>query len=200
LQALALRDQTGADTRNWTERTFPVGRALAVRWVDVDDVESPYGDLRKRGYVAGAALFARGEGAWWGGDAAWFAMTNGGSAKLGQVFRYRPSPHEGTAAEADAPGTIELFVEPNDSALVSNADNLVVAPWGDLVLCEDTGSACRLVGVTPQGGFYVIGRNPTPGRELAGACFSPDGTTLFVNSQTPGYTLAITGPWPRARG
>ena len=31
--------------------------------------------------------------------------------------------------------------------------------------------------------------------EWAGASFSPDGTWLFVNLQTPGFTLAITGPW-----
>jgi secreted PhoX family phosphatase len=31
--------------------------------------------------------------------------------------------------------------------------------------------------------------------ELAGACFSPDGSTMFVNIQTPGVTLAVTGPW-----
>ncbi|MEC8786453.1 MAG: alkaline phosphatase PhoX, partial [Pseudomonadota bacterium] len=31
--------------------------------------------------------------------------------------------------------------------------------------------------------------------ELAGACFSPDGNTLFVNIYSPTKTLAITGPW-----
>nr|MBA3847962.1 DUF839 domain-containing protein [Planctomycetota bacterium] len=30
---------------------------------------------------------------------------------------------------------------------------------------------------------------------FAGACFSPDGTTLFVNIQSPTTTIAITGPW-----
>jgi secreted PhoX family phosphatase len=200
LQALALRDLRGADTRNWeSERRLPVGRQLTARWVDLEEVDSPKGDLRKQGFAAGAAIFARGEGAWWGRDSAWFAMTNGGSAKLGQIFRYRPSPYEGTVGERRLPGTIELFVEPNDSALVSNADNLCVAPWGDLILAEDTGGTCRLVGVTPKGGFYVLARNTVPGRELAGVCFSPDGSTLFVNVQTPGYTLAITGPWSRRR-
>jgi secreted PhoX family phosphatase len=198
LQALVLRDQHGAATRNWDAPLLPVGRALAVRWIDLDEVESPLGDLRLRGFASGAALFARGEGAWWGEDAAWFAMTNGGPSRLGQIFRYRPSEYEGTAREEDAPATIELFVEPNDSELVSNADNLCVAPWGDLVLCEDTKGVCRLVGVTPRGDFYVLGRNARPGRELAGACFSPDGSTLFVNVQNPGYTLAIHGPWRRA--
>ena len=33
------------------------------------------------------------------------------------------------------------------------------------------------------------------GSEWAGATFSPDGKTLFVNIQTPGVTFAITGPW-----
>ena len=31
--------------------------------------------------------------------------------------------------------------------------------------------------------------------EFAGATFSPDGETLFVNMQRPGMTYAIWGPW-----
>lgn len=197
LQALAVAGRPKADTRNWTADAFPVGEPLAVEWIDLAEVDGPVNDLRKRGAAAGAAVFARGEGAWWGNDSAYFAMTNGGRKLLGQIFRYRPSPHEGTAREREQPGTLELFAEPNDSALLSNCDNVTVAPWGDLVICEDTGTVCRLVGVTPRGAFYVIGANTVTGRELAGACFSPDGTTLFVNVQTPGYTLAITGPWER---
>ncbi len=199
LQALVLRDRFGADTRNWDAPTLPVGRPLPVKWVDLDEVESPRHDLRLRGFASGAALFARGEGAWWGEDAAWFAMTNGGPARLGQIFKYQPSEYEGSAREADAPGTIELFAEPNDSTLVNNADNLCVAPWGDLILAEDNGDVCRLVGVTPRGEFYVLARNAVAKRELAGVCFSPDGSTLFVNVQKPGYTLAIHGPWPKRR-
>jgi secreted PhoX family phosphatase len=168
-----------------------------VEWVEVDEVDSPANDLRKRGAAAGAAVFARGEGAWWGNDSAYFTMTNGGEKRLGQIFRYRPSPFEGTSNEAGRPGTLELFTEPNDNALLSNCDTLTVAPWGDLIICEDTGGVCRLVGVTPQGQYYVFGANGEADRELAGACFSPDGSTLFVNVQTPGYTLAITGPWNR---
>ena len=199
LQALAIRDWKTADTRNWDATRFPVGRRFAVEWIDLEDIENPANDLRKRGAAAGASIFARGEGAYWADDGAYFAMTTGGWAQRGQVFRYRPSPHEGTAAEKDAPGTLELFIEPNDSAVLSHCDNLAAAPWGDLVLCEDTDKACRLIGVTRDGRFYPIAENTEPGRELAGACFSPDGSTLFVNVQTPGYTIAITGPWPSRR-
>ena len=31
--------------------------------------------------------------------------------------------------------------------------------------------------------------------EWAGACFSPDGKWLFANVYSPGFTVAITGPW-----
>ncbi|MGF1543971.1 MAG: alkaline phosphatase PhoX [Parvularculaceae bacterium] len=44
----------------------------------------------------------------------------------------------------------------------------------------------------------VIGDNPEAdfrGAEWAGATFSPDGNTLFVNFQIPGITFAITGPF-----
>jgi uncharacterized protein len=201
LQALKLRSSGKGDTRNWQgSPSFPVGEPQPVEWIDLEEIDSPNNDLRRRGAAAGAAVFARGEGAWWGNDSAYFAMTNGGRMTFGQVFRYRPSPYEATAREADAPGTLELFAEPNDTELLSNCDNLTVAPWGDLVICEDSSGFCRVIGVTPRGEFYTIAQYGVSGRELAGACFAPDGSTLFVNVQTPGFTLAITGPWPRARG
>ena len=49
-------------------------------------------------------------------------------------------------------------------------------------------------GVTPAGGLYTVARARIEG-EFAGAVFSPDGSTLFVNIQQSGVTLAITGPW-----
>ena len=82
--------------------------------------------------------------------------------------------------------------------MIDNADNLTVAPWGDLILCEDGSGDQFLVGVTPEGGIYKFGRNAMANpSELAGATFSPDGSTLFVNIQNAGLTLAITGPWER---
>jgi uncharacterized protein len=195
LQALAFAGQSNIDTRNWTEQAVPVGERFAVRWVDIDDVEAPNDDLRYQGFEAGAARFARGEGMWYGNDAVYFACTSGGRLQKGQIWRYTPSPQEGQPGEENEPGYIELFVEPNDGALVENADNLTVAPWGDVVVCEDGTGDNFIVGVTPEGELYRLGHNVLNDSEFAGATFSPDGSTLFVNIQTPGLTIAITGPW-----
>ncbi len=198
LQALVVADQPGFDTRNWDNPPSVKPRErLAVRWIDLSAVESPEDDLRYRAFDRGAARFARGEGAWTGTDGIYFACTSGGRAHRGQIWRYVPSAHEGTPEEDAAPGSLELFVEPNDSGLIDNADNLTVAPWGDLVVCEDGSGDQFVVGITPQGGIYQIARNATGESELAGACFSPDGSTLFVNIQHLNLTLAITGPWDR---
>ncbi len=210
LQALKIRGMKGADTRNWrgrlqklfpwTYEPVPVGQVMDVDWVNIDNVESPKDDLRTQGVEGkNAAKFARGEGMWSTGNSIYFACTNGGSQKKGQIWRYTPSPHEGTSREEKQPGTLQLFIEPNDSNLLDNADNLTVAPWGDLILCEDGPKEEFLVGVTPEGRLYRFARNAGNMSELAGATFSPDGTTLFVNIQTPGITLAITGPWADIR-
>jgi secreted PhoX family phosphatase len=70
-----------------------------------------------------------------------------------------------------------------------------MSPWGDLIICEDTTSHCGLIGIRPNGEQYELADNAYSSSELAGICFSPDGTVMFVNIQHRGLTLAITGPW-----
>lgn len=202
LQALVVKDRASCDTRNWPAEPgaavpprIEKGTPLAVEWIDVEDVEAPKDDLRDRGFAKGAARFARGEGMWYGNDAVYFACTNGGPVRHGQVWKYTPSPAEGTPAEKDSPATLELFLEADAASILENCDNLTVAPWGDLVLCEDGPGHNYLLGVTPKGEIYRMGRCSLSQSELAGATFSPDGSTLFVNIQHNHMTLAITGPW-----
>ena len=45
---------------------------------------------------------------------------------------------------------------------------------------------------------FPIAYNRLSGDEFAGACFSGDGRTMFVNIQSPGHTFAIWGPWESA--
>ncbi len=199
LQALAVLPKWEInDSRNWEKQTIKRGDKAPVRWIDLEDVESlKANDLRHRGFASGATRFARGEGMWTGNDGIYFDCTNGGSKRLGQIFRYVPSPHEGTAGEKDAPGALELFLEPNDASVIQYPDNMCISPWGDLFVCEDGNEPNHMVRVTPQGHVSYFGQNSDKHDEFAGACFSPDGSTMFVNMQSHGATLAITGPWNR---
>lgn len=201
LQALVIKGNESCDTRNWPdtgEPVFPIGEAVDVEWMDLEDIDSPKDDLRKRAYDQGAAIFARGEGMWYGNGKIYFACTSGGLAKSGQVFIYEPSDVEGKPEEANKPGKLTLYLEPNNTLLLQYGDNLTVAPWGDIVLCEDGADDQYLRGVTPEGKIYTLGRSGYEGKsELAGCCFAPNHETLFVNLQRPGITLAITGPWKK---
>ena len=128
---------------------------------------------------------------WYSEGQIFFACTNGGKKQTGQIWRLVP----GSSSD-----TLELFIEPNNSALLESADNLTVAPWGDLVVCEDReGDEVRIIGVTPQGELYTLACNHLQ-TEFAGVTFSPDGSTLFVNLQHRGMTVAITGPWDQRLG
>lgn len=189
LQALALGDGT-RDSRNIGGVSMTVGAWHQARWVDLSNVEAPLDDLRQRGAADGALLFARGEGIWMGDGEMYFIATSGGDAECGQIFRFRP----GTGGRSDA---IELFFESTDPAQFNYGDNLCIAPNGHLVVCEDGYSdevTNHLRGITPDGRSYALALI-RPQTEPAGACFSPDGRTLFVNLYSPTRTLAITGPW-----
>ena len=212
LQALVIRGWKSADTRNWPRDWgstgaggVSVGESHAVEWIDLADVESPDGDLAQRGHAAGAARFCRGEGVAYGkrdGEAGsiFFNCTQGGAARAGQVWRYAPGPHEGRRSEKDAPGALTLIYESPSADVVDMCDNLAFSPWGDLILCEDGFGDQYLRGLTPAGRIYDFARNAHSGRaEFCGACFSPDGSVMFVNVQTPGFTFAIEGPWASLR-
>jgi secreted PhoX family phosphatase len=202
LQAMVVHEKNGLDTRNWDFATnIAVGTRFDIDWMNMEDIQAPKDDLRMRGATAGAAVFARGEGMWYGRQEGqgviYWACTNGGRAKLGQIWRYVPSANEGTAAEKNNPGHLELWVEPNDGAVVRNADNLTVAPWGDVIFSEDGPAPNGLAGITPQGRVYRLGKCAGSKSELAGVTFSPDGNTLFFNIYKDGLTLAVTGPWQK---
>jgi secreted PhoX family phosphatase len=142
-------------------------------------------------------MFARGEGLSLAGDRLAFTCTIGGPARRGQVFTYVPSRDEGGDAEIRHPGQLELIAEAGDGSLLTNADNLTMAPWGDLIVCEDTldGTSSSVIGIRPDGSQYLVADNAWSDSELAGVCFSPDGNILFLNIQYPGMTVAITGDW-----
>ena len=202
LQALAIIDQPSLVTSNWRDNDviIPKRKALPVHWITLDNVDPDENDLADRAFEAGAAQFSRGEGMWFGERELYFTCTSGGTERKGQVWRYKPSQHEGTSEEAGAPATLELFIQPDDASKCENVDNLTVAPWGDLIVCEDGPMPNYLRGITPDGEIYNLALNNYEPSEFAGVCFSPDGSTLFVNIQDAQVTVAITGPWHKVRG
>ncbi len=161
------------------------GDRFAVRWVDVNP-DDAHGDALAKGGIA----FNRLERADFAGGAFCFDDTAGGEKRLGQVYRYLP-----------ATNTLELFYEGTDENDMESPDNIVVAPWGDLIFAEDGEGENRIMGITPGGQVYKFGVHHLENKEgdtgeFAGPTFSPDGRTFFVNIQEPGVTFAITGPFP----
>lgn len=211
LEALRVVDLPSARTQNWDEEApFKLGARFKVDWLRIPDID-PDMDMerdpddheadplerkartaatstRGQGFALGAAQFARGEGMLYDRGMIYLCCTNGGRAKTGQVWKLDLARME-----------LELLIEPNDKDVLEAPDNLCVAPGGDLIVCEDHRGRDRVVGITPKGGAYVFAKNAFDDTEFAGVCFSPDGRTLFVNSQNPGITFAIWGPWAKRR-
>ncbi|WP_414552627.1 alkaline phosphatase PhoX [Anabaena sp. CCY 0017] len=187
LQAMVIVGKPFAvntNNRDLNSGQFAVGQKYSVDWVDIPNPNPIADDVRFQGSNLGAARFSRGEGIWYGNGEIYFAATNGGLISRGQIWRYIPGDE-----------TIDLFVESKSADELKAPDNIVVAPFGDLIICEDASGTNFLRGVTPQGQLYTFARNAFNGSEFAGACFSPDNQTMFVNVQSPGITLAIWGPW-----
>ncbi len=208
LEALRLVAVPHAQMKNQDAVVMPRnGKTFAIDWVripdpdpDMDMMHAP-GDpvheltapssTRAQGSALGCAVFERSEGIAYARGNVYFCCTNGGPRKLGQVFRL-DLRHQ----------RISLLVEPDEDAVLDGPDNICVAPFGDLMICEDNLAQREnfVVGVTPRGTSYRMARNAHPSkREFAGACFAPDGRTMFVNVQEPGMTFAIWGPWEKRR-
>jgi secreted PhoX family phosphatase len=227
LEMLAIAGQDRVDLREGRTR----GEPLPVRWVPIAEPDpelTAVGDARStfnQGWSGGGAKFNRLEGCWEDGGTIFFVSTSGGDVKngdaanadgyeegFGQVWAYRPGP---------GGGTLTLLYESPGGGEMDSPDNLTVTPRGGLIVCEDDASSVfadthelapgiedvnRLIGLTQEGEAFELAVNVLNGSELAGACFSPSGRTLFFNifgrarfTEDPveGMTCAVTGPWRR---
>jgi uncharacterized protein len=188
-----------------TKENFPLRQKFAVEWVKIEEPNPKENTVRREGFSKGCAQFMRGEGICYANGSFYFTCTQGGKILAnvplapteeprgtGQIWKYTPGK---TIKDG---GSIELWLEPNDTNLIDLPDNITLAPNGHLITCEDGKGEQRLIGITPQGGIYTLARNARDNSEFAGACFSADGRTLFVNIYDPGVTLAIWGNWGTA--
>jgi secreted PhoX family phosphatase len=199
LEALKITDSRARNVESGTGSANTVtgyrdlkGIPLSATWVPIDNVDPTTDTVRVEARSKGAARFSRGEGAWYGNGLTYFVCSDGGDDRVGQVFAYKSGNDPGT-------GTLTLVVEATATDVLAAPDNVCVAPFGDLFLCEDGSGSEYVVGVNTDGELYRFAENALNGSEFAGACFSPDGKTLFVNIQSPGITFAIWGPWAKKR-
>lgn len=232
LQMLGIKGRPRYDTREGQTE----GQRLRVVWYDINNPNPTYegraddpDSTFNQGFNQGGAKFNRLEGCWYDEGSIFFVATSGGDAKngdvnsdgfregYGQVWEFRPDGRSGN-------GTLTLTFESPGLEVLDSPDNLTVTPRGGLILCEDdAGSADRtrdthplapgitnvnrLIGLSEDGDAFELGVNIRNDSEFAGACFSPDGDTLFVNilgetagqvddpGSNEGMTCAITGPW-----
>lgn len=170
-----------------------LGQPLKVEWVRLDDVDPEEDTLRYEAQAKGGSLFWRGEGAWYNADERkhYWVNSGAGDAGEGQVMCYDPKTE-----------TVTLVVESTNENLLDGPDNITVGPDGLLYLCEDGSGGTlgapnfgqRVIGVDQDGGLFNFAFNLLDDNEFAGACFSPDGKYMFVNSQGVGVTYAIWRP------
>ncbi len=191
LQALKFIDKEITHT---TQHPLDLGRKYQCEWVTIDNPDPEENTVHLQAQENGAAIFVRGEGIVAHEDGIYFTCTSGGSQNIGQFFKYIPDSND-----ANIGGTIELVYEATEKGVMEKPDNITINQWGDLIICEDNGLDQQyILGLTPEGKLYHIAANSQA--EWAGACFSPDGKTLFANIQKdPGTTVAIQGPWESLR-
>jgi secreted PhoX family phosphatase len=192
LQALRIEAEP---QRDMNARVEP-GDTFQADWVDLPRPDAEDDSLRAQGAERGGAIFRRGEGIFFHEGSVYFCATTGGPASGGQLWRYTPSGLQG--------GTLQLLAQSTDRSILDMPDNICVAPWGDVVMAED-GADPRtpdefLRILTPSGQVKNLARNVLSRGELAGVCLSPDGRALFVNMQSDGITLVITGDFQRYTG
>jgi hypothetical protein len=188
------------DVRSGVQPSFQAD----VHWVDIEDRLRPHTPgtqdclgVYSQGKALGGLTFARLEGCAMHDGKVFITATSGGDASSGQVWMYDP------AAER-----LSIVYESPASEVLDMPDNMAVSPRGGILLCEDGDYIPqRLQVLTQSGTLFPFAANNMRlngiwghkgdfrGSEWAGATFSADGQWLFVNLQTPGVTLAITGPW-----
>ncbi|MEM1437331.1 MAG: alkaline phosphatase PhoX, partial [Pseudomonadota bacterium] len=90
-----------------------IGQPLKVSWVRLEDVDPEEDTLRLEAQTKGAAIFWRGEGAWYQGGKHYWVNSGAGDEAEGQVMVYDPVTE-----------TVTLVIESTDENLLDGPDNI----------------------------------------------------------------------------
>ncbi len=179
------------------------GQKFKTRWVDIADPLKAHADDRRasdgclqQGLNQGGARFTRLEGIYLRGSDVFFTATNGGDIEQGQVFVLRTAQNE-----------LELIYESQDKNVMNYPDAIEQGPLGGHVICQDgkevfpqvlyylsqRGSVSRIA----QNNLGALDSELAAGStsEWSGVHMSPDQNWLFANVYSPGFSVAITGPF-----
>jgi secreted PhoX family phosphatase len=178
------------------------GTVLPVTWLPVPNVDPTESEIpvREQAIAAGATPIPKAEGTWSDLEGnIWFVSSRGdgpdsdeeedisAAVHSGQIWRYDPRRRN-----------IELVVLFAKGSPYDGPDNICASPHGFALACTDGEDSQWLVAINDDGDVFPFAHNPAGDDEFAGATFSPDGQTLFVNIQSlPARTFAISGPWHR---
>jgi secreted PhoX family phosphatase len=202
------------------------GATYAVDWLDIDDPapEFPYTPgappptsnddaisyVGNQGRAQGAALFSRLEGAVWARGRVHFAATQGGGPPEegpGPIANGYGNGNGQIWALDPRAGTLTCVFQSPGPGVLDLPDNLAVRDnRGTIVICEDGPNDNYVRALARDGRLRDLALNrlvSSTGNtrfndEFAGAAFSPDGGTLFVNIHSAAaLTFAIWGPWGR---
>ncbi len=204
LEMLKVKKVDNADLSG----AIPIGTEFRVDWVDIDDPDPTVAPgttnaqalvaVGDQGRAKGAAIFSRLEGAYTAADGTIFFTSTQGGTDAGTTTGFGRGRGQVWAFD-DRGDRLRLVYESPGEATLDLPDNVVISPAGTLVLCEDGSRDNFLRGLTCDGEIFDFARNADVtqvGQEFAGATFSADGATLFVNIQSSsGYSVAIWGPW-----
>lgn len=194
-------------------------RSITVSPGEVRTVSGPFAEGRDKGGLR----MSRGEGIWYDGRGTFYVVdTSFGARSLGAVWAYVPSPTNPAVGQLTLIFSSSVSVVGNnpDNITVSPSGGVVFCEDGG-ARTDQFGVGMRMMGLTRSGEAYILAKNNVtltaaqlasmgrtghpfnPGAgdyrntEFAGATFDPTGRILYVNTQAPGITFAIAGPWAR---
>jgi secreted PhoX family phosphatase len=185
------------------------GQVFRTEWVTIDEpdpnVAGGEASVFQQGLNKGGASFRRLEGCWYGDGKIFFVSTDGGPATAsgtgeGQVFVYDPRRE-----------TLRIIFVSEDPKVLENPDNIVVAPDGSIVICEDNSGGTgpvgnpfntgeRLIFLKKNGDIFDFAFNDIDFRSSAlGSYTRPEsGTTFnsdFRQNEWAGAVFSPDGKW-----
>ena len=173
LEAAEILDPNG-------EGEIAPGQTRPLTWHLIPDPSAT--NTATRNQAPAASSFDGGEGCWYAANQIYFATKNDS-----RVWRL----------ETDT-DSIEIIYDfaTSPTPELSGADNVYVAPSGDVYVAEDPGDL-QIVALTPTGAVLpIVQITGQSGTEVTGPALSPDGTRLYFSSQrNPGTTYEVTGPF-----